>query len=126
MVPFNGFAGIEDRGLSVAVALVVFLATSGLAMLGLVAFGVRAGLMVPKATSHIPPGSPTELLLFLGSGLIGLIAVLLLVFMGLAENDLDNPVFLPLMVVLIGLGGILFLGAAGLGIRSVRRSTRQA
>ncbi len=126
MVPFNGFAGIEDRGLSVAVALVVFLATSGLAILGLIAFGVRAGLMVPKATSQMPQGSPTELLLYLGSALLGLIAVLLLVFMGLAENDLDNPTFLPLMVVLIGLGVILFLGAAGLGIRSVRRSTRPA
>jgi len=67
MVPFNGFAGIEDRGLSVAVALVVFLATSGLAMLGLIAFGVRAGLMIPKATSQMPQGSPTELLLYLGS-----------------------------------------------------------
>ena len=56
MVPFNGFAGIEDRVLSVLVVVVIFTAASGLAFLGLTAFGVRAGLMAPKATSQVPPG----------------------------------------------------------------------
>lgn len=126
MVPSNGLAGIEDRLLSVVVVLVVFSVASGLAFVGLIAFGVRAGLMVPKATSHLPQGSPTELLLFLGSAVLGLVAILLMVFMGLAENDLDNPLFLPLSVALIGLGGILFLAGAGLAFRAVRRVTRRA
>lgn len=126
MVPFNGFAGIEDRVLSVAVAAVIFLAASGLAMVGLIAFGVRAGLMAAKATAQIPQGSPTELLLFLGSASLGLLVVLLMVFMGLAENDLDNPLFLPLTVGLIGLGGVLFVSGAGLAFRTVRGMGRHA
>lgn len=122
MVPFNWFTGIEDRVGSVVVTLVVFLAASGLAFMGLVAFGVRSRLMAPKVTSQMPEGSPTELLLFLGSALLGLATILLMVFMGLAENDLDNPVFLPLTLALILLGGVMFVGGAGLAFRTVRRA----
>lgn len=126
MVPSNGLAGIEDRVLSVIVAVVIFTVASGLALLPLIVFGVRAGLMAPKATAGMPPASSTELGLFLGSASLGLIAVLLMVFTGLAENDLDNPTFLPLMALLIGLGGVLFLVGAGLAFRTIRRARRPA
>jgi hypothetical protein len=64
--------------------------------------------------------------MFLGSGFAGLLTVLLMVFLGYAENDLDNPVFLPLTVGLIALGGVLFISGAGLAFRTVRRVGRQA
>jgi len=126
MVPFNGLAGIEDRVLSVIAAVVIFTVASGLALLPLIVFGVRAGLMAPKATAGMPPASSIELGLLLGSAFLGLIAVLLMVFMGLAENDLDNPTFLPAMGLLIGLGGLLFLAGAGLAFRTLRRVRRPA
>lgn len=125
MVPFNGFAGIEDRVLSVLVVVAIFTAASGLAFLGLIAFGVRAGLMAPKATSQVPPGSPTELWLFLGSAFVGLGTDLLMVFLGYSENDLDNPLFLPITVGLIALGGVLFISGAGLAFRTARRVSHQ-
>lgn len=126
MVPSNGLTGIEDRVFSVLVVAVVFLAASGLALVALITFGVRAGLMAAKATGGMPQASSRELGLFLGSAFVGLAAVLLMVFMGLAENDLDNPLFLPLMVVFIGLGGALFLVGAGLAVRTIRRVGRHA
>jgi hypothetical protein len=126
MVPFNGFAGIEDRVLSVVVAAIIFSAASGLSLLALIAFGVRAGLMAPRATSQLPQASPTELSLFLGSAFLGLLTVLLMTFMGLAENDLDNPVFLPLTVGLIAVGEALFVSGAALAFRTVRGASRRA
>ena len=50
-----------------------------------------------------------------------MISILLMVFLGLAENDLDNPLFLPLSVGPILIGGLLFLTGAGLGLRTVRQ-----
>jgi hypothetical protein len=126
MVPFNGFAGIEDRVLSVLVVVVIFSAASGLSLLALIAFGVRAGLMAPRATSQLPEASPTELLMFLGAAVLGLATVLLMTFLGLAENDLDNPIFLPLTVGLIAVGGALFVSGAGLAFRTVRRAGGRA
>jgi len=42
-------------------------------------------------------------------------------FLGFAENDLDNPLFLPLAVGPILLGGLFFLSGAGLAFRTIRR-----
>jgi len=125
MVPFNGLAGIEDRVLSVLVTLVVFSAASGLSLLALIVFGVRAGLMAPKATQGMAPASSLELLLFLGSAFLGLVAVLLLVFLGLAENDVGNQVLL-LVVALAGLGGLLFMAGAAMALLTIRRVRRPA
>jgi hypothetical protein len=48
-----------------------------------------------------------------------------MVFLGYAENDLDNPLFLPITVGLIALGGVLFISGAGLAFRNVRRMSHQ-
>lgn len=125
MVPFNGLAGIEDRVISVLVTVVIFSAASGLSLIALIVFAVRAGLMAPKATEGMAPASAVELSLFLGSAFLGLAAVLLLVFVGLAENDIGNPVLL-LVVALIALGGLLFILGAGKAIVTIRRVRRPA
>jgi len=119
----NLFSGLGPHEItSVLIAAVVFIATSGLALIGLIAFGVRAGLMAPKATSGVPVGADSELLLYLGAGACGLIADFAMVFMGLAENSLDNPLFFPISTGLLVLGGVLLLTGVGLGLRTIRRS----
>jgi hypothetical protein len=50
-----------------------------------------------------------------------MISILLMTFLGFAENDLDNPLFLPLSVGPILIGGLLLLTGAGLAFRTVRR-----
>ena len=89
--------------------------------LSLIAFGVRAGLMAPAYTTKVPLASDVELGAFLGGAALGMISVLLMVFLGFAENDLDNPLFLPISVGPILLGGLLLLTGAALAFRTVRR-----
>jgi hypothetical protein len=50
-----------------------------------------------------------------------MISILIMTFLGFAENDLDNPLFLPLAVAPILLGGLLFVTGAGLAFRTIRR-----
>ncbi|TMD39858.1 MAG: hypothetical protein E6I88_11270 [Chloroflexi bacterium] len=101
----NLFGGLTSgQVVSVVVVAIIFTAAAGLTILGLIAFGVRSGLMAPGYTSRVPSASDVELGAFLLAAAFGMIAVLLMVFLGLAENDLDNPIFLPFSVgpILIG------------------------
>jgi len=50
-----------------------------------------------------------------------MISILIMTFLGFAENDLDNPLFLPLAVGPILLGGLLLVTGAGLAFRTIRR-----
>ena len=77
--------------------------------------------MAPTYTTKVPLASNVELGAFLGGAAFGMISILLMVFLGLAENDLDNPLFLPLSVGPILLGGLFLVTGAGLAFRTVRR-----
>jgi hypothetical protein len=119
----NLFSGLGQHEItSVLIAAVVFVASSGLALVGLLAFGVRSGLMAPKATSGVPVAADGELLLYLGAAACGLVADFAMVFMGLAENFLDNPLFFPISIGLLVLGGVLLVAGVGIGLRTIRRS----
>ena len=123
----NLFGGLSQHQIvSVLVAVVIFTADAGLMIVALIAFGARAGIMAPAYTSKVPAASDTELGAFLGAFLFGLIAMAFMVFTGLAENDLDNPLFLPLTVGPILIGGLLLITGAGLAFRTVRRGQRIA
>jgi hypothetical protein len=125
----NLFGGLSSHQVvSVLVVAIIFTAAAGLTLLGLIAFGVRSGLMAPTHTSRVPLASDAELGAFLGAGALGMISILLMVFLGLAENALDNSLFLPLAVGPILLGGLLLITGAGLAFRTVRRGrvSRQA
>jgi hypothetical protein len=125
----NLFGGLTSGQVtSVIVVAVIFTVASGLTLLALVLFGVRAGLMAPAYSTRIPLASDVELGAYLGAAALGMISILLMVFLGLAENDLDNPLFLPLSVGPILIGGLLFVTGAGLAFRTVRqrRTTSQA
>lgn len=118
----NLFGGLTSGQVtSVIVVAVIFTVASGLTLLALVLFGVRAGLMAPAYSTRVPLASDVELGAYLGAAAFGMISILLMVFLGLAENDLDNPLFLPLSVGPILIGGLLFLTGAGLALRTVRR-----
>jgi hypothetical protein len=54
-----------------------------------------------------------------------MISILLMTFLGFAENDLDNPAFLPLAVGPLLIGGLFFLTGAGLAFRTVRGRGRR-
>jgi len=111
----NLFGGLSSGQVtSVIVVAVIFTAASGLTLLSLIAFGVRAGLMAPAYSTRVPLASNVELGAFLGAAALG-------TFLGFAENDLDIPLFLPLSVGPILLGGLLLLTGAGLAFRTVRR-----
>jgi hypothetical protein len=117
----NLFGGLTSGQItSVIVVAVIFTIASGLTLVALVLFGVRAGLMAPAYSTRIPLASNVELGAYLGAAALGMISILLMVFLGLAENDLDNPLFLPLSVGPILIGGLLFLTGAGLAVRTVR------
>jgi len=123
----NLFGGLSPSQItSVIVGAVIFTAASGLVLLALIAFGVRAGLMAPSYSTRLPAASDVELGAFLGGASFGMISILLMTFLGFAENDLDNPLFLPLAVGPILLGGLLFVTGAGLAFRTIRRRTSQA
>lgn len=115
---FGGMTAGQIR--SVIVVAVIFTAAAGLTLLALIAFGVRAGLMAPTYTTTVPLASDFELGAFLGAAAFGMISILLMVFSGLGENDLDNPLFLPLSVGPILVGGVLLLTGAALAVRKVR------
>ena len=123
----NLFTGISSSGVfSIIVVAVVFTAAAGLSIVGLIAFGVRGGLMAARHTAVVPAASNLELGAFLGASLFGLISILLTMFLGFAENDLDNPAFLPLAVGPILIGGLLLVTGAGLALRTVRRGSGSA
>jgi hypothetical protein len=118
----NLFGGLTSGQItSVIVVAVIFTAASGLTLLALIVFGVRSGLMAPTYSSRLPAASGTELGAFLGAFAFGMISILLMTFLGFAENDLDNPFFLPLAVGPILVGGLLFATGAGLAFRTIRR-----
>src|SRR5207237_2599626 len=102
------FGGLSSGQVtSVIVVAVIFTAAAGLTLLSLIAFGVRAGLMAPTYTTKVPLASNVELGAFLGGAAFGMISILLMVFLGLAENDLDNSIVLPLSVCPIRVGGVV-------------------
>jgi hypothetical protein len=118
----NLFGGLSPSQItSVIVVALIFTAASGLTLIALISFGVRAGLMAPTYTGRVPAGSDLELGAFLGAAALGMISIILMVFLGLAEDDLSNPTFLPLTVGPILLGGLLLVTGAGLAFRTVRR-----
>ncbi len=118
----NLFGGLTSSQItSVVVVAVIFTIASGLVLLSLIVFGVRAGLMAPTYSTRLPAASDAELGAFLGGAALGMISILLMTFLGFAENDLDNPLFLPLAVGPILLGGLFFLTGAGLAFRTIRR-----
>src|SRR2546430_10145462 len=116
---FGGLTGSQIT--SVIVVAVIFTIASGLVLLSLIVFGVRAGLMAPTYSTRLPAASDVELGAFLGGAALGMVSILLMTFLGFAENDLDNPLFLPLAVGPILLGGLFFLTGAGLAFRTIRR-----
>jgi hypothetical protein len=123
----NLFGGLTSGQItSVIVVAVIFTVASGLVLLALIAFGVRAGLMAPSYSTRLPEASSAELGAFLGGAALGMISILIMTFLGFAENDLDNPLFLPLAVGPILLGGLLFLTGAGLAFRTIRRRRTSA
>ncbi len=118
----NLFGGMTPHQVvSVIVVAVIFTAAAGLALISLIAFGVRSGLMLP--TARIPVGSDAELASYLGGLAFAMISIFLPILVGMiaAENDLDNPLYLPVAVGPILIGGFLLLSGAAIGIRSVRR-----
>ena len=118
----NLFGGLTPGQItSVIVVAVIFTVASGLTLLSLIVFGVRAGLMAPTYSTRLPAASDAELGAFLGGAALGMISILLMTFLGFAENDLDNPLFLPLAVGPILLGGLLLVTGAGLAFRTIRR-----
>jgi hypothetical protein len=123
----NLFGGLTPGQItSVIVVAVIFTVAAGLVLLALIAFGVRAGLMAPSYSTRLPEASSAELGAFLGGAALGMISILIMTFLGFAENDLDNPLFLPLAVGPILLGGLLFVTGAGLAFRTIRRRRTSA
>ncbi|HSO93355.1 MAG TPA: hypothetical protein VLS53_02655, partial [Candidatus Dormibacteraeota bacterium] len=106
----NLFDGMTSANVSsLLVVAVVFTAAAGLSIIALIAFGVRAGLMAAAHTEGVPAASDLELGAFLLATVFGLISILLMMFLGFAENDLDNPMFFPLAVGPILLGGLFLV-----------------
>jgi hypothetical protein len=118
----NLFGGLNSpQVVSVLVVAVIFTAAAGLTLLALIAFGVRSGIMAPAYSTRLPLASDVELGAFLGGAAFGMISILLMTFLGFAENDLDNPLFLPLAVGPILIGGLFLITGAGLAFRTIRR-----
>jgi hypothetical protein len=118
----NLFGGLSSpQVVSVLVVAVIFTAAAGLTLLALIAFGVRSGIMAPAYSTRLPLASDVELGAFLGGAAFGMISILLMTFLGFAENDLDNPLFLPLAVGPILIGGLFLITGAGLAFRTIRR-----
>src|ERR1700730_11338326 len=124
----NLFCGLPTAQISSGIVVaVIFTVPAGLVLLSLIMFGVRSGVMAPSYSTRLPAASDVELGAFLGGAAFGMISILLMTFLGFAENDLDNPLFLPLSVGPILLGGLFFLTGVGLAFRTIRsRRTSQA
>ena len=123
----NLFDGMDSHAIqSVLVAAVIFTVASGVALVGLIGFGVRAGLVAPKATSGFPPARDAELLAWLGAGLFGLISDFGMAFLGLGENLLDQPTFFPLAIGPIVPGVVLLAIALRLAAQAIRRGQAPA
>jgi len=121
----NLFGGLTSgQVVSVVVVAIIFTAAAGLTILGLIAFGVRSGLMAPGYTSRVPSASDVELGAFLLAAAFGMIAVLLMVFLGLAENDLDNPIFLPFSVACSSLPAPVSPSVRSAAVGSLARADR--
>jgi hypothetical protein len=117
----NLFGGLTPNQITaVIVAAIIFTAAAGLTLLSLIAFGVRSGLMAPAYSTKVPLATDLELGAFLLGSAFGMISIILMAFLGLAENDLDNPLFIPLTVGPILIGGFFFITGAGLAFRRVR------
>ena len=118
----NLFGGLTSSQIvSVIVVAIIFTVAAGLVLLSLILFGVRAGLMAPTYTSRVPVASNLELGAFLLGAAFGMISILLMVFLGLAENDLTNALFLPLTIIPILIGGLFLITGVGLAFRTLRR-----
>lgn len=118
----NLFGGLTSSQIvSVIVVAIIFTVAAGLVLLSLILFGVRAGLMAPTYTSRVPVASNLELGAFLLGAAFGMISILLMVFLGLAENDLTNALFLPLTIIPILIGGLFMITGVGLAFRTLRR-----
>lgn len=118
----NLFGGLSNNQIvSVIIVAVIFTAAAGLVLLSLILFGVRSGLMAPTYTSRVPAASDLELIAFLVASAFGMISILLMVFLGLAENDLSNALFLPVSIIPILIGGLFLITGVGLAFRTVRR-----
>jgi hypothetical protein len=118
----NLFGGLTPAQItSVIVVALIFTVASGLVLLSLIMFGVRSGVMAPTYSTRLPAASDVELGAFLGAAAFGMISILLMTFLGFAENDLDNPLFLPLAVGPILLGGLVFVTGVGIAFRTIRR-----
>ena len=117
----NLFGGLSSHQVvSVIVVAVIFTAAAGLSLLALIAFGVRSGIMAPAYSTRVPLASNVELGAFLLAAAFGMISILLMVFLGFAENALDNPLYFPFAVGPILIGGLFLITGAGLAFRSVR------
>jgi L-cystine uptake protein TcyP (sodium:dicarboxylate symporter family) len=124
----NLFAGLTQHQIvSVLATVVLFTVAAGVALVPLLAFGVRAGLMAPEASKDLPPASDAELWTWFASSMSGFVSVLLMIFLGLlggsvfAETFLDNTPLLVGSIAFILLGGLLFLVALALAFRTARR-----
>jgi hypothetical protein len=111
---------------SVIVVAVIFTAAAGLVLLALILFGVRSGLMAANYSTRVSSASDLELGAFLLASAFGMISILLMVFLGLAENALSNPIWLPLTIIPILIGGLFLVTGIGLAFRTVRRRRRVA
>ncbi|MEO6797685.1 MAG: hypothetical protein ABI401_10370 [Candidatus Dormibacter sp.] len=122
----NLVQGVSSSGIfSIIVVAIIFTAAAGLSIIALLAFGVRAGLMGARHTATLPAATDIELLAFLLATVFGMISILLMTFLGFAENDLDNPAFLPLAVGPLLIGGLFLMTGAGLAFRTVRGHARR-
>jgi hypothetical protein len=123
----NLFGGLTSSQIvSVIVVAVIFTAAAGLVLLALILFGVRSGLMAANYSTRVSSASDLELGAFLLASAFGMISILLMVFLGLAENALSNPIWLPLTIIPILIGGLFLVTGIGLAFRTVRRRRRVA
>jgi hypothetical protein len=117
----NLFEGLSSQQVtSLIVAFIIFNLASGLCLISIIVFGVRAGMMAPAYTRRMPPASDLELMAFFLASVLALATPIILVFKGLGENYLDDPTYLVIALLPTMLGGLLFLIGVALAVRTVR------